>query len=260
MPKFGRLPRTFNPAIPHYSSLRMGIVDLPPPPASVDWSIGVNPDWHEFLNDQLSDCTCAAAYHAMQLWSVHGRGKEITEPDAKAEQMYEEFCGYSPSDPSTDQGGIEQDVLTQWLNEGVPIAEGPNGRSKLIAFVEIDPRNHDDVKRVINECGGIYIGTNVPAYLVSGPIPMLWDVFKTGDNSSAGGHAIWGIKYDTNQIGFVSWGSGAYAMTWAFWDAEVDECYALVHPWWIESTGKTPLNMSVAQLDAAMQAIRGVPA
>jgi hypothetical protein len=127
--KFGRLPRTYRSDIPHYSSFAMGTT-LEPPPASVDWTTGVNPDWHTMLNDQLGDYTCAAAFHAMQLWSVHGRAIELTEPDAKVQQMYTEFCGYDPAAKApdgtnpTDQGGVEQDVLARWFSEGVPIAEG----------------------------------------------------------------------------------------------------------------------------------------
>jgi hypothetical protein len=254
--KFGRLPRTFDSRVPHYSALRMRLGTLPPSPASVDWTVGVNPDFGTMLNDQLGDCTIAAAFHAMQIWSAHGRSLELTEPDPKVLTTYEQFCGYNPSDPNTDQGGIEQTVLADWLSQGVPIAEGPNGRSKLIAFVEVDPRNHDDVKRVINECGGAYIGTNVPNYLVDGPMPMLWNVNPSGDQGSAGGHAVWVAKYNLDQLGFISWGSGAYAMTWEFWDAQVDECYALCHPWWVDATGKTPLGMTVADLEAAMSAMR----
>ena len=45
-------------------------------------------------------------------------------------------------------------------------------------------------------------------------------------------------------------------MTWDFWDAQVDECYALVHPFWIAAGGKTPLGMTTVQLEAAMVAMK----
>lgn len=253
--KFGRLPRTYRPEIPHYSSLAMG-ASLSPPPISVDWSIGVNPDWGVHLNSELGDCTIAAAFNAMELWSAHGRASEITEPDAKVLQAYEEFCGFNPTDPTTDRGGVEQDVLARWLNRGMPIAEGPNGRSKLFAFVEVDPRNYDDVKRVVNDCGGIYIGTDIPHFLVDGPMPMLWDVNPGGDQNSAGGHAVWVTGYDATKLNFVSWGSGAYAMTWDFWDKFVEEAYAISGKWWVDATGKTPLGLPLADLEAAMVAMR----
>lgn len=253
--KFGRLARTYNPAVPHYSALAMG-VRQPPPPPSADWTKGVDPNWSVMLNDQLGDCTCAAAYHAMQLWSAHGRTHELTEPDAKVLEMYREFCGYDPANPSTDRGGVEQDVLSRWYARGVPIAEGPNGRSKLRAFVEVDPRNHDDVKRVIADCGCIYIGFDVPSYLVAGSIPMNWGLNPGGDNSSAGGHAVIAPAYNSSVLAIVSWGSGNYRMSWSFWDRFVVECYALVHPWWIDAMGKTPLGLSLDALKAAMAGMR----
>ena len=259
---FGCKPRTFRPEIPHYSSLRMRLGDLSPPPVSVDWTVGVDPNWGTKLNDVEGDCTIAAFYNAMQSWSVRGRGQEIIQPDSKVQQAYEESCNFNPNAPlqngvnPTDNGGVEQDVLAYGLNRGFPIIQGPNGRSKLIAFVEVDPRNHTDVMRVINNCGGIYIGTNIPNYLVDGPIPMLWATNPSGDNGSAGGHAVWVPKYDADQLGFVSWGSGAYAMTWDFWDAQVDEAYALCHPFWLAAGGQTPLGMTEAQLEAAMVAMK----
>lgn len=252
--KLGRLPRVFRPEIPHYSALAMG-ASLPPPPETVDWTKGVNPNWGIMLNDRLGDCTCAAAYHAMQLWSTQGRKHELTEPDSKVLAMYEEFCGYNPANPNSDQGGVEQHVLTQWLNKGVPIIEGPNGRSHIKAFVEIDPRNHNDVKRAINDCGCAYIGFEVPNYLVSGPIPMVWDR-SNGDQGIAGGHAVIVTGYTSSYLQVVSWGSGNYRMTWGFWDQWVDEVYGLAHPWWFETMGRTLLGMSLSQLESAMAAMR----
>ena len=253
--KFGRLPRTFDSRVPHYSSLSLSVAPQLPPPPSVDWSKGVDPNWGTHLNDQIGDCTIAAAFNAMQLWSSHARTHELVEPDAKALAAYEEYTGYDPADPATDRGAVEQDVLTRWFRDGVPIKEGPDGRSFLRAFVEVDPRNHDDVKRVIAACGCVYIGFDVPAFLTAGPMPMHWDWLGSGDASIVGGHAVIAPGYDAAQLQIVSWGSGAYRMTWAFWDKFVVEAYALAHPWFIDATGKTPLGLSLDQLKAAMAAL-----
>lgn len=251
--KLGRLPRAFRPEIPHYSALAMGKT-LAPPPVSVDWTTGVNPDWGMMLNDQRGCCTIAGAGHAMQLWSAHGRAQEITVSNDNVLEAYEEFCGFDPNNPdATDNGGIEQNVLAMWLHRGMPIAQG---RSRIKALVEVDPRNHDDVKRVVNDCGLTYIGFTVPAFLMGGSIPMDWDVHPSGDNSPIGGHCVINPKFDPDSLGVVSWGSGAYRMSWRFWDQFVDECYGLAHPWWIEATGKTPLGMTLDELEAAMSQMR----
>lgn len=252
--KFGRLPRKFNSRVPHYSALRMRLGALPTPPAAVDWTTGLAPNWQTMGNDTISDCTAAGIGHAIQDWTAHAQGKELAVSDAAVIQFYSETTGYDPRDPSTDRGGVEQDVLAYALNTGFPMPDG--SRSKLLAFIEVDPRNHDDVKRVVHETGGIYIGVDVPAYLVAGPMPMRWDVDPSGDNSSAGGHAVWCPKYDANGIGFVSWGSAAYSMSWRFWDAQVEECYALVDQLWSTAKGTTPLGMSIADLEAQMAAMK----
>lgn len=250
----GRQARTFDPRVPHLSSLAMKC-GLAPPPAAVDWTINMPQDWGMMLNDRLGCCTCAAAYHAMQLWSKLGRPTELTEPDSKVLQCYEELCGYNPDDPSTDQGAVEQSVLSQWLKRGVPIVEGPNGRSHIKAFIEVDPRHHNDVKRMIADCGLVYVGMNIPQYIADNMSAADWRIIPGGDGTSVGGHAVICPKYDEHTIHFVSWGLVTYNMTWDYWDAYVDECYALAHPWFITATGKTPGGLTYEELDAAMSAI-----
>lgn len=80
--KFGRLPRAFNPRVPHLSSLLMG-VDLPAPPASLDYTSVLPTSLGMFGNDSLGDCTCAAVMHALQVWSANATGVCDTEPDHK---------------------------------------------------------------------------------------------------------------------------------------------------------------------------------
>lgn len=252
MLKLGRRPRTFRPEVPHWSALRMMAKPLAPIPAKKSWLAGMPPDFGMMLNDQLGDCTCAAIYHARQVWSFNGQGTEDTEPDAEVLATYEQACGYVPGDPSTDHGGVEQDVLGYWSNTGIPLADGT--RDKLLAWIEIDPRNLDDVRRAIYECGLVYIGFNVPAYLMSGAVPALWDVDPTADNSIVGGHAIVLPGYSVASASFdlVSWGA-AYRMTEEFFAAFVDEAYALGDQQWINATGQTPLGLSTAALEAQMK-------
>lgn len=253
--KFGRLPRKHNSRIPHFSAFTAGRV-LVPAPITVDWTTGMNPSFGMMLNDQLGDCTCAAVYHALQVWSFNALKKEDTEPDSAVGQLYEEACGWDGKMPpdNTDQGGVEQDVLTYLLNTGAPLSSSL--RNKLLAFFEVDPRNLDDVRRVIYECGGIYIGFNVPDTIWSDG--NLWHT--TTSQNIIGGHAVWcpAASLSKSTIGAMSWGS-RYDMSFDFWNTYVDECYALVDPSWVANTGMTPLGMSVADLEAAMQALQYEP-
>lgn len=252
--KLGRLPRARNPAIPHLSAILSGIT-LPPVPPAVDYSrVLAGYSLGAMLNDKLGCCTCAAVYHAIQAWTANANPPMDTEPDGNVLALYEQACHYNPADPSTDQGGIEQDVLTYLLNTGAPIGNG--WRHKIDAFVEVDVRNQDDVKRTIADCGLAYIGFNVPSFLMQGlTYPGSdWDT-QPGQDDIIGGHAVILVGYNDARLTVVSWGN-LYTMTWRFFAKYVDECYGLIDPMWIEKTGKTPFGLSEADTVAAMLAIK----
>lgn len=247
--KFGRLPRRFDPRVPHMRSFFFD-KSQPPPPAAIDYTHGMPTDLGMLLNDTLGDCTCAAMCHAQQVWSFNATPPMVTVDDDDALLAYEGACGYTPSDPSTDQGGDEQTVLTYWLKT-------PVGANTLAAFVEVDIKNIDDVKRAIFEAGVCYIGINVPAFVQGGlQAPgSVWDAQPGADNSIVGGHAIVLAGYDAAGATFVSWGA-LYRMTWAFFAAFCEEAYALADREWIEQTGQSPGGLTLEALEAQMQSLK----
>ena len=123
----GRLPRAHDPRIPHLSALLAGKT-LPPPPAQVDYTKGMPKTLGMMMNDTLGDCTCAAFYHALQVWSFNAsKHKSIeTEADGDVEKLYELACGYKPSQGGEGPGGNEQHVLKYLLNRARPW--GPTAR------------------------------------------------------------------------------------------------------------------------------------
>src|ERR1700733_8795663 len=162
--KYGRKDRRFDPRIPHYSSLLQmkGIVSAAssPIPASHDWASKMPNSLGYLLNDQLGDCTCAATLHAKQVWSFNVDPTMATVVDSEALWEYENWAGYVNGDPSTDNGADEQTILTDWLKQGILLSDGTHDH--LTAFVELDVRNLNDVRRAIYESGLVYIGFNVP--------------------------------------------------------------------------------------------------
>ena len=90
---------------------------LPAAPARVDYTHGIA-DWGMMLNDQLGCCTIAAVGHAVQTWTANAIGRELTVPDSAILATYEKWDGYNPTDPSTDLGGVELDVLKAWRQQG----------------------------------------------------------------------------------------------------------------------------------------------
>jgi hypothetical protein len=252
--KLGRLHRTYNPAVPHMSALVAGQT-LPPPPPSVDYTAKLPSNLGMMMNDTLGDCTCAAFYHALQVWSMNASGTIDTESDADVEKLYVLACGYNPRKGGEGPGGNEQHVLTYLMKKGAPTGPKAQGRHKIAAFVEVDPRNIDDVKRTINDCGVAYIGFNVPAFLMppNAPPPDVWDVQQTNTNI-IGGHAVVLAGYDANGARVISWGQ-YYTMTWAFFSQYTDEVYAIADQSWIETTGKSPGGLSLDELEQQMQSL-----
>ncbi len=253
--KLGRLHRTYDSRVPHMSALLAGQT-LPAPPPAADYTKGMPANLGMMLNDTLGDCTCAAVYHAMQVWSYNGGSKMVTQPDADVKKLYILACGYNPRLPGEGPGGNEQHVLTYLLQKGAPT--GPKGDQchKIAGFVEVDPRNTDDVKRTINECGLAYIGFNVPQSVQPpGELPpAIWN-YVPDQSNIIGGHAVILAGYDSQGAKVISWGQ-YYTMTWEFFAHFVDEVYAIADAEWIESTGKSPGGHSLAELEVQMKALQ----
>jgi hypothetical protein len=254
--KFGRRARQHNPAVPHWS-LIAAYKDkaLPPLPSMVSYARVLPFDLGYFANNVLSDCTTAAVYHALQVWSANANPPMDTESDANVIQLYSEATGYIPGKPQTDQGGSEQDVLTYWMNAGAPVGPAGSARQRLAAFVEIDPRNLADVKEAILQGGLIYIGFQVPAFFSVGS--TLWDVNPDANNTIVDGHAVILVGYNDalNRFTAISWGR-QYEMTYAFFLRFTDECYLLANSAWIETTGATPAGLSLPELEVLMGSLK----
>jgi hypothetical protein len=250
--KFGRLSRGHNPLVPRLRAV-LGDSVLPPVPGPINYLVGMAKALGAMLNDSLGCCTIAGMYHALQVLTFSADGVMDTEPDSEVLATYEHF-GYVPGNPATDTGCVEQDVLNYWLNSGIPVNGGVN---KLLAFVEIDVADTDNIKRAIYDCGVVYIGFNVPAFLEQGLMGAgsTWDVNPTGDNSIVGGHCVILAGFDAGGVYLVSWGS-VYYMTWAFFAQFCDEAYALIDEDWIRTSGLNPLGQTAAQWIAAVEPLK----
>src|SRR6266516_3811713 len=97
---------------------------LPVPPATLDLTPHV-PEWPMYANDQLGDCTCAAAGHMIEAWTAAARGHatEITQ-----DAVVNAFEHVKIVDPATgEEGAVELDVLKYWRAKGI-------GRHRIGAF------------------------------------------------------------------------------------------------------------------------------
>jgi hypothetical protein len=221
---------------------------LPPPPFRVDWTRGFNINYSMMLNDSLGDCTEAAKGHAIQVWSLCN-GRLITPPDGAVLAAYESECGYVPGDSSTDNGGVELDVLNAWR-------KGNFGGHPLTAFAAIDPQTQAHVQEGIYLFGLAYIGFSVPqSAMDQNSVGQVWDVVPN-DGGIVGGHAVVVPAYDTstNTLTCITWGE-RQKMTWAFWQKYVDEAYVLLSPDWLLRGGVDPSGFNLAALQADLAAV-----
>jgi len=206
---------------------------LPPPPPSVDNTRGRR-DWGMMANDKLGCCTIAAVGHATQTLDGYGPSDEVVV------DYYELWDGYNPSNPRSDQGGIELDVLTKWRQETF------DGHA-IQAFVSLNPGNLLQIKQAIELFGGVYIGVELP---LSAQKPGTWDAVYTsgGEPGSWGGHAVWCPLYDGDGIVCVTWGY-LQRMTYRFWARYCSESYAILSPAWPTWNGNPALDLKTLQED-----------
>jgi len=217
------------------------------PPPRIDWSTKVT-NLGMMLNDSLGDCTIAAAGHMIQTWTANN-GSQIVLPDSAILQGYETFCGYNPSDPSTDQGGVEVTVLNGLRKVGL-------GGHKIYAYVAQEPGSRAHIELSVDLLGGCYLGVELPR---SAQNQRVWSVPPGGPHGdgapgSWGGHAIPAVAYGPAGITVITWGQ-LLTMTWKFFTTYCTEAYGVLSQDWANGAKTAPSGFDFAQLQADLAAI-----
>jgi hypothetical protein len=220
---------------------------LPPPPPSADLTTKVSA-WGMMENDQIGDCTCAAAGHLLMEWTANAGKKMVTPSDKQIVAAYSAITGYNPTTGANDNGAVEVDVLNYWRQTGI-------AGHKIGAFVSLERSNHNHIMDAVYIFQGCYIGMQLPISAqaqVQNHQP--WSVppgGPTGDGKpgSWGGHAVPAVAYDARGVTVVTWGA-LQMMTWSFWEVYCDEAYAILSKDYLTGKKTTPHGFSVAQLNA----------
>jgi hypothetical protein len=213
--RLGRTPKREDPRSLKLESLLPKVI--PQPPASVDVTTGVT-QWPVYANDRLGDCTCAAVGHMLEIWTEQAHNTPRILSDAQVIALY------NLVNNGQDQGANMLDVLHQ-MRVGAGLAG-----DKVFAYAAVDSKQTDLVKAALWLFTGLYIGIQMPLSAKSQTGPgTVWDVATGTDGQvgSWGGHAVNVVAFDSSGVTVVTWGA-LQKMTWGFWSAYVDECWALI--------------------------------
>lgn len=231
--------------------------DLPTPPKSCDWSravVSAGVPFEMYHNDAVGNCTLAAAAHMVQVWTANA-STDLVLTDKDVLDAYTLITGYDPARPETDNGAVLLDVLKYWRLNGI-------GGHKIGAFVEINPRDHDEVRLASFLFGGVYAGFQLPK---SCQHQDVWD-YDPGAAGSAsgswGGHCINITGLNRNLLFWdrprcITWGA-TKDMTWNFVDRYADEAYAIVSEDWIRNNQKSPSGFDMMALMSDLQRVTQV--
>ena len=102
--KLGRLPKQEDPG-----TLKLETYLTPalaPSPAATDWTTKVQ-SWPMFENDTVGDCTCAAAGHDIEAWTITATGVEAQLTNQQVIAAYSAITGYDPATGANDNGANE---------------------------------------------------------------------------------------------------------------------------------------------------------
>jgi hypothetical protein len=164
-------------------------------------------------NDTLGDCTIAALAHAITLNQGFIKKKPKIMSTAQVVKLYYHLTG------GVDSGLAELNVLNYWRQHKV-------SADQILAYISVDPKNHEHVQQAAQIFGSVYLGFQVQAQCL-----QEFNAHKpwTPGRLTKDGHAVLAVGYDPKGLTMLTWGSSQEG-TWAWWDECVDEAYAIVPP------------------------------
>lgn len=197
---------------------------LSPPPESVDLlakvyrNLNVSDPSALFPmdnNSKYGDCTIAAVAHAITVYRGLVKQSKIMGVDDVL-KVYRHLTG------GLDSGLPELDVLNYWRSVGI-------ASEKIYAFVKVGARDLDHVKQAINLFGGVYLGFQVQENCQEDfEARKPWTPGRLTHDGHAV-YAVYAVAYDKQYVTVLTWGRDQKA-TWGWWEACVDEAYAILPP------------------------------
>lgn len=241
--KLGKKPAVIDErTIPLKAVIRKELLPLLPDTYNIDDVLGVE-DNFMYNNSLYGDCVIAARAHQTLRLEKYEQGVQIPIADQEVVDEYFEQTG------GADSGLVLLFSLNDWRNDGWPVG-GKN--YTIYAYGSIDYKDHEEVKHCIHLLGGVNFGMKVyDKDMEQFKNGLVWHL--TGaDGSLRGGHGVYLYAYDIDGIWCMTWGK-CQKMTWAFWNARVDEAYGIVDNRNLWMAEDSPVD--VVKLDEYLQEI-----
>lgn len=216
------------------------------PPAEWDWSKGIHYDMSG--NAVYGDCAFASRTAILLTWTSLAQAPIRLSTDETL-QDYAQCTGFNPQTGANDNGTILLDALNMWQREG--FNRHGQTRDYLTAYAALDHKDHDAIRRSIYALGGVYLGIQVPQYLMT--TDGDWAYEPDADWTIAGGHCIAALGYDQFGPRIFSWG-GTRRMSWELWDVIVDEAYGLLsRENWLNRQALNPIGLDIDALECEIK-------
>jgi hypothetical protein len=223
--KLGKLPFTPDPRdlmLSRYLIHPHPKPALPPHPAEFGHEKLIKV-WGMLGNDELGDCVFAGAGHEVMLWTAEAGSMAAFSTESVIAD-YSEVTGYTPTDPTSDQGTIVRDALKFRSHKGSLAADG--GRHKLSAYLGIQLKNLDELQEAAWLFSAVGVGIRFPASAMAQfDKGQPWEVVP--HSKIEGGHYVPIVAFHGGYLWCVTWGR-IQPMTPAFWHAYGDEAWALL--------------------------------
>ena len=243
---------------PRFSLKNYLMRDMPPPPASIDYSASAAAFLSQILgNDTLGDCTAAGAFHTGGVL-LGNASAPIPYTTDNVIAFYSATTGYIPGDEATDQGGDEQTVLNYWRQTGLL----PN-QHQIAGWLGVNGADQTEVMTAVWLMENVYFGVELPDEWIN-PFPsasgFIWDV--AGDPDQNNGHCFVGVGYNAQGVQIDTWGMIG-TITWAaiakYATTEGQgELYTVLGPDGIaKATAKAPSGFDWSQLAADFDSMGG---
>lgn len=248
--KLGKLAHVHDPRTLKLTDYLAPLDALPTPPQSLNWGSVVPGDaWGMMLNDELGDCTIAAAGHFI-LMATAQHGKPFTISNAQALQAYKDVSGYN-GDPTTDNGACEIDVLKYWSSFGI-------GGHKIGTYLSVPLGDSAFLRIAMYLFGALYTGVQLPTkamqQLATADNPNgIW--VPVPNDTIEGGHALPLFGYDLHAFGCVTWGQPQWG-TDDWWMKYLDEVWVFVSEDWSPPAGVAPNSFDMNALLADLATIK----